>query len=231
MNVKVTVDLKGWNHVVKALATMSGKDLKEVVDAETSEILSQASNRKSTKMADKKDLVGREMPVGLNFIGYTGNKKGYTVKAGKAGISKTTTYLLHHRLPFRVWNYIQQRTKDTTQEAFGNVGLAKGQFAHFFDVLKLPSPKKNFHRQAINFIKIRRNRLNGKVQAKKVGVGKEYANTFRSDLSKSIRFGGSARSLKSVMKARLKKFQTAIKKGTFKEIKKRTRAYPLIFGN
>ena len=230
MNMKVTVDLKGWKYVVEALAKMSGKDLKTVVDAETSEILSQASNRKSTKVADKTNVVAQEYPVGLNFIGYQGNKKGYTVKAGKAGISKTTTYYLEHRLPNAVWQYISQKTKDKTQEAFGNVGLNKGQFAHFFDGLKLPTPKKGFPGQATNFLKLRRSRLSGKTEFRKRGVGKEYHNFFRSDLSKAIRFGGSAKSLKSVMRARLTKFKTAIKKGTFKEIKKRTRAYPLIFG-
>jgi uncharacterized ubiquitin-like protein YukD len=230
MRMKVTVDLKGWNHVVNALATMSGKDLKSVVDAETSEILAQSSNRKSTKIADKTGVVSREYPVGLNFIGYTGNKKGFTVKAGKAGITKTTTYYLEHRLPDAVWNYIFQKTKDETQEAFGNVGLNKGQFAHFHDGLKLPSPKKGFQTQALNFLKLRRTRLNGKTEFRQRGVGKEYENFFRSNLSNAIRFGGSARSLKSVMRARLNKFKNAIKKGTFKEIKKRTRAYPLIFG-
>jgi len=230
MNVKVTVDLKGWSSVVDGLRRISGKDYKDIVDAETSEMLMQASNRKSTKMADKTDLVSREMPVNQYFLGYLGNKQGYTVKAGKAGISKTTTYYLHHKLPNRVWNYILSRTKDETQEGFGNIGLNKGQFLLMHQMLKLPSPTKSFHTQAQRFVQLRSSRIKGRVSASKHGVGKDYYNEFRSNLGQSIRFGGSARSLKAVMRARLKKFKKAIEKGTFREIKKRTRAYPLIFG-
>jgi hypothetical protein len=230
MNVKVTVDLKGWKSVVDGLRRISGKDYKDIVDAETAEILMQSSNRKSTKIGDKTDLVQREMPVNTMFIGYSGNKQGYTVKAGKAGITKTTTYYLHHRLPNKVWNYIFQKTKAETQEGFGNIGLNKGQFLLMHQMLKLPTPTKQFQTQAKRFVQLRSSRIKKYVHTSQSGTGKKYLNTFQSNLGQAIRFGGSARSLKSVMKARLKKFQKAIEKGTFREIKKRTRAYPLIFG-
>lgn len=230
MRVIVKTDIKGWSSVVDGLVRISGKDYKDIIDAETSEILSQSSNRKSTKMADKTKVVSNLMPVGTFFLGYQGNKLGYTIKAGKAGVTKDTTYYLQNRLPFKVWDYIKTKTKKKTQEVFGNVGLAKGQFLHFHKSLGLPPPKKDFPKQAHNFLKLRRSRITNKVGQSKKGIKKEYLITFTSLLSKANSFGGSAKSLKSVMRARVRKFQTAIKKGTFREIKKRTRAYPLIFG-
>lgn len=229
MKVTVKTDIKGWKNVVSGLKRISGKDYKDIVDAETSEILSQSSNRKGTKIADKTRLVGNEYPVDLIFIGYRGNKKAYTVKAGNAGLSKTTTFYLEHRLPNMVWDYIKTKTHDRTKEAFGNVGLNKGQFQYIHQLLKLPTPTKAFPKSASNFLSVRKSRITKYIETRKTGTGKEYANEFRSNLSKSIRFGGSGKSLKSVMKGRLRKFKTAIEKGTFKEIKKRTRAYPLIF--
>lgn len=229
MIVTVKTEIKGWNSVVKGLKKISGKDYKDIIDAETSEILSQTSNRKATKMADKTKLVRNMMPYGENFIGYTGNKLGYTVKSGEAGLEKTTTFYLKNRLPNRIWFYILRKQFKKTKEHFGNVGLNKGQFLLFHDILRLPKPKKDFPRQAKNFYKLRKNRIHSRTSATRKGSGKKHEVSFQSNLGLAITFGKSARSLKSVMRARAKKYFKAVEKGTLENIKKRTRAYPLIF--
>lgn len=228
--IKVKTDIKGWKSVVHGLQKISGKDFAEIIEAETSEIVAQSSNRKATKMADKTKLVRNMMPHGENFIGYTGNKLGYTVKAGEAGLTKDTTFYLKNRLPNKIWFYIVRKQFKKTKEHFGNIGLNKGQFYLFHDVLKLPEPKKDFQRQAKNFYRLRRNRISDKAFATKIGEGKKFEIRFQSNLGLAISFGKSASSLKSVMRARAKKYFKAIEKGTLDSIKKRTRAYPLIFG-
>ena len=52
----------------------------------------------------------------------------------------------------------------------------------------------------------------------------------RSNLSKALRFGRGATNFKSVMKGRVRKIERALGKGILQDIKKRSRAYPLIFG-
>jgi len=51
-----------------------------------------------------------------------------------------------------------------------------------------------------------------------------------SRLSKILSFGKGPSNFKSVMKGRVRKFENALAKGVLKDIKKRTRQYPLIFG-
>lgn len=222
------VEIEGWQSVVKGLSKIYGKDYKDIIESETAEILGQSSKRKATKIAEKKSVVARLMPIGIWFVGYEGDKRSYTVKAGKAGLNKTTTYYLSNRLPNKVWDYILSKTKGTTKEHFGNIGLNKGQFTLIGDMLGLPEPSRGYDSQSERFVQLRSKRIKDKIKTRSVNQHKDFYIEFRSDVSDAIRFGGSAKALKSVMKARVKKFVTAIKKGTFREIKKRTRAYPLI---
>ena len=226
------IDITGWKKVVKELQKIKGGTYKEILNAECAEILSQTANRKSTKLASKDKIVRRQSPVNVIFLGYKGGKEAYTVKDGQAGVKKQTTYYLHNRLPDRVWNYIYTRTRAKTQEAFGNFGLNKGQFYLMNQILGLPGgQKKPFPPEAKRFINLRKSRISNRVFAHTRGKNdKKYTIEVESKLSRAISFGGGAKNFKSVMKGRVRKFEQALAKGVLADIKKRTRAYPLIFG-
>lgn len=225
------IDITGWKKVVKELQKIKGGTYKEILDAECAEILGQTANRKSTKVADKSKIVGRHRPVNTFFLGYSGKKEAYTMKQGQAGVTKQTTYYLHHKLPNAVWSYIDARTKKHTQEKFGNWGLNKGQFYLMSKLINLPKPKKGFPKEVERFLSLRRNRIAGNVFAHTRGKNdKKYTIEVESRLSKVISYAGGAKNFKSVMKGRVRKFEQALAKGVLQDIKKRTRAYPLIFG-
>lgn len=230
--VNQKMDITGWKKVVKELKKIKGGTYKDILNAECSEILSQTANRKSTKLASKDKIVGRHSPVNVFFLGYQGKKEAYTIKGGQAGVDKQTTYYLHNRLPDNVWNYILTKTKARTQEAFGNFGLNKGQYYMMNKLLGLPGgTKKPYPKEAQRFYGLRKNRISNKVFAHTRGKNdKQYTIEVESKLSKMITFGGGARNFRSVMKGRVRKFEQALAKGVLQDIKKRTRAYPLIFG-
>ena len=97
--IVVKTDFKGWKKVVKELKKIKGGTYKEIIRKECAEILSQTTNRKTTKMAKKPDIVARKMPVRVYFEGFKGSKEAYTLKEGEGGVTKQTTYYLGHRLP------------------------------------------------------------------------------------------------------------------------------------
>ena len=76
------------------------------------------------------------------------------------------------------------------------------------------------------------NNLSNEIQSirKEVGENSEKNRLeLESKLSKILTFGNGAKNFKNVMKGRVRKFEKALGKGVMDDIKKRTRAYPLIF--
>ena len=59
---------------------------------------------------------------------------------------------------------------------------------------------------------------------------RNYKIILESRLGRMVSFGGGARNVKSIMRGRVRKFEKALEKGVLEDVKKRTRAYPLIFG-
>jgi len=225
------IDIKGWNKVIKELQKIKGGTYKDILRAECAEILSQTANRKSTKVADKAKIVGRHSPISIFFLGYMGRKQAYTVKEGEGGVTKQTTYMLKYKMPNSVWSYILGKTKKKTQEKFGNWGLNKGQFALMAQKLGIKTGGKPFPNEAQRFLQLRKNRIQNKVFAKDGGKkDRKYKIEVESILSKILSFGKGPSNFKSVMKGRVRKFENALAKGVLKDIKKRTRQYPLIFG-
>ena len=226
----VKTDFKGWKNVVKQLQKIRGGTYKDILRAECAEILSITAHRKGTKVADKSKIVGRHSIVDVYFLGYVGKKEAYTLKEGEGGVTKQTTYYLRHRLPEKVWNYILPKTKKRTQEQFGNYGLNRGQFYLMSKILNLKKPPKGFPDEAKRFLGLRENRIRHKVFAKEFGKNdRKYGIEIESRLSKVISYAGGAKTFKSVMRSRVKKFERALAKGVLQDIKKRTRQYPLIF--
>ena len=225
-------DIKGWKNVVKQLQKIKGGTYKDILRAECAEILSITARRKSTKLADKTKIVGRHSIVDVYFLGYVGKKEAYTLKEGEGGVTKQTTYYLRHRIPTKVWNYILPKTKKRTQKHFGNYGLNKGQFYLMSKILNLKSPPKGFPDEAKRFLGLRGNTIRHKVFTKEFGKNdRKYGIELESRLSKVISYGNGAKNFKSVMRSRVKKFETALAKGVMKDIKKRTKQYPLVFSN
>lgn len=229
--IKQKMNIDGWHKVVKELQKIKGGTFKEILRAECAEILSQTSNRKTTKVADKSKIVGRHSPVNVYFLGYKGKKEAYTLKEGEAGLEKQTTYYLFHKLPNPVWNYILPKTKKRTQKHFGNYGLNKGQFYFMAKMLNIKTGGKPFPDEAKRFYQLRRNVISNNVYAFDSGKNdKKYKIELSSTLSKVLSFCGGAKNFRNVMKGRVRKFEQALGKGVLKDVKKRTRAYPLIFG-
>tara|TARA_B100002019_G_scaffold291673_1_gene312530 strand:- start:2865 stop:3569 length:705 start_codon:yes stop_codon:yes gene_type:complete len=229
--IVVKTDFKGWKKVVKELKKIKGGTYKEILRKECAEILSQTTNRKTTKMAKKPDIVKRKMPVRVYFEGFKGGKEAYTLKEGEGGVTKQTTYYLGHRLPNPVWDFIYSKTYARTKESVPNKGLNKGQFFLMSKKLRLPIPKKGFHGEAQKFVNRRENVISNKVFAKEKGKkDRNYKIELESRLSQVVSFGGGAKNLKNIMRGRVRKFEKALEKGILQDVKKRTRAYPLIFG-
>lgn len=228
--VNQKIDITGWNKVVKELQKIKGGTYKEILKSECAEILQQTANRKSTKLADKSKIVGRHMPVKVYFMGYKGKKEAYTLKVGEAGVKKQTTYFLAHRLPNPVWDYISAKVLVRTDYAYKNYGLNKGQFYLMAKKLGINKGSKSFPDASKDFVQSRANIISNKVFAYESGKkDKKYKIELESKLSKILSFGNGAKNFKNVMKGRVRKFEKALGKGVMNDIKKRTRAYPLIF--
>ena len=222
-------DIKGWQTIVKELQKIKGGSFKDILRKEVTEVLAQTANRKSTKIADHVSIVNYFMPYGTYFKGIMGKKKGYTLKSGEAGIGRQKTYLLTRRLPNHIWNYILDKQNKRVKSPYNNVGLNKGQFAYMAKALNMPLSK--FNTSAKNFLNKSQTTISGNVFAEEKGkTEKEYKIIVKSNLTKAIRFGKGATNFRSVMKGRVRKIERALAKGILKDIKKRTRAYPLIFG-
>lgn len=224
------IDITGWNKTIRGLQKIKGGTFKDILNAECAEILSITANRKATRSASREKIVKRHMSVNTFFLGYKGGKEAYTLKSGEAGVTKQTTYYLHHKLPNKVWNYILPKMQKRTQKHFGNYGLNKGQFALMASKLGFGNFSKPFPSEANRFLKLRRNVIDSKVLANTKGKNDlTYKITLESYLSKVISFAGGAKTFKSVMRSRVKKFEKALGKGVMQDIKKRTKQYPLIF--
>ena len=226
--IKQKVDITGWKTIIKELQKIKGGSFKNIIRKEANEVLKQTANRKSTKLAKHSAIVAYLMPWGASVGGYMGKKKGYTLKSGEAGVSRQTTFLLTHRLPNNIWNYIVQKQTKKTKPALDNVGLNKGQFAYMAKLLNMPT--SGFNSYANSFLSKSQNEVAGRVFAEEKGKrDSEYKIIVRSNLSKALRFGRGATNFKSVMKGRVRKIERALGKGILQDIKKRSRAYPFVF--
>nr|BAR32858.1 hypothetical protein [uncultured Mediterranean phage uvMED] len=224
------IDIKGWKTIIKELQRIKGGSYKDIIKAEAGEVLRQTTNRKSTKLARHEAIVNYLMPWGSPFGGYMGKKKGYTLKSGEAGVSRQTTYLLTHRLPNNIWNYIVQKQTKKVQNPYDNVGMNKGQFAYMAKLLRLPNGTNGFDGSANKYIQKSPDEVKENTFAKERGKkDSQYSILVGSNLSKVLRFGRGASNFKSVMKGRARKMERALAKGILNDIKKRTRAYPMIF--
>lgn len=227
--IKQKVDITGWKTIIKELQKIKGGSFKNIIRKEANEVLKQTANRKSTKVANHSSIVSYLMPYGASIGGYMGKKKGYTLKSGEAGVSRQTTYLLTHRIPNNIWNYIVQKQAKKSGLALDNVGLNKGQFAYMAKLLNMPT--SGFNSYANSFLSKSQSKIASKVFAQEKGkTDSNYKIIVRSNLSKALRFGRGATNFKSVMKGRVRKIERALGKGILQDIKKRSRAYPLIFG-
>ena len=228
--VNQKIDITGWKKVIKELQKIKGGSYSDIIKSECAEILQQTANRKSTKVADIPKLVGRHMPVKVYFMGYKGRKEAYTIRSGEAGVTKQTTYFLAHRMPNAVWDYIHTRTQERTREHFGNVGLNKGQFYLMAKMLGISKGSKSFPDSAKKFVQSKGNTISNKVFAYTSGKNdKKYKIEVGSSLSKVLSYGNGAKNFRNVMKGRVRKFEKALAKGVMQDVKKRTRAYPLLF--
>ena len=153
------IDIKGWKKVIKELQKIKGGTYKEILRAECAEILSQTANRKSTLVADKPKIVGRHMPINLYFLGFMGRKEAYTVKEGQGGAKEQKTYMLSYRMPNSIWQYIEKRTREKTQEKFGNFGLNKGQFYLMAKKLGIKTGGKPFPSESQRFLSLEKTEL------------------------------------------------------------------------
>lgn len=224
------IDSTGWKSTISQLKKISGKTYAEVLLAEASEITANVSARKSVLEADKAKIVGHHMPVDIYLLGYVGKKLAYTLKEGEVeGVEKQTTYYLKNRLRKPVWDYIYQKTKKRTIKKFKNYGLNKGQMYLMNKMLNLSSPKKKFPESAKKFYSMSKQVIQKKIYASAWGFGKSFKIKLESKLSKMLTFGKMPQAYRSVLKARVRKFEKALGKGVMSDIKKRTRAYPLLF--
>jgi hypothetical protein len=232
MNPNLTIkkfDFEGWNKVIKELSRISGKSFKEIIRLEAGEILHAASKSKMTKLGSIKNIAENWLPLTVNWGGYVGKKYAYTLKAGEAGVEKNTTYLLRHKIKPSVWEYIKNKQLDSVKERGARVGMNKGQFLAMSKLLGLRSSKP-FPQEAKSFYNKRKNTISKRVYALERGKGKKYEIEVGSYLSELFKYAGSGKALKNTVRNRYNKFKRAMTKGTLNEVKKRTRAYPLIFG-
>ena len=108
--------------------------------------------------------------------------------------------------------------------------MGKGQFAYMAKLLRLPAGINGFDGSANRFIQKSSDEISGKVFAKERGNNdSSYSIEVGSKLSKVLRFGKGASNFRNVMKGRVKKIERALAKGILNDVKKRTRAYPMVF--
>jgi hypothetical protein len=220
----VQVEDYKFGRVVRELMKLSGKDFRTVIRAEAAHILSGAMS--STKVGSIKKIVRNQMPIGMRYSRATGSKE-----FGKIGSS---FYYLGGKQKDQNWSQLIDNRIKRTDKALENRGLTASQFYLMSQMLglKLPRPPRNkavskgSHSKIKKFLNPHEKNLSkDEYQLILQSSSPMNANTGRTP--SKFKSAGSVILAKTSGRAKL--FSRAVRNEFLKDIKFRTKYYPLLF--
>ena len=216
------IQIQKFESIIRELMKISGKSFKKVILAEGGHVL--AGAMRGTRTANIKRIVTHQMPIGQKFNRYVGEKE-----FGKLG---SNWHSLKARHPPQRWQELINNRENRTEKILGNRGITASQFFIMSKMLKIKLPKlpakavqNSSHNKIKRFLKPR-----------KKGFGSMYSLIFESNIKGSSWTGKKPSKFKSAkyvltnkVAGRTKMYSRAINKQFLKEIKFRTKNYPLLF--
>ena len=219
---QIEVERYKFGRIVRELMKMSGKTFREVIRAETGQVLSGAMN--ATKVGSKKKIIEHQMPIGMKYQRATGQKK--------FGKINGRFYYLGGRQRNENYSQLIENRQRRTDSGLQNRGLAASQFYLMSKMLnlKLPRPPRN---QAI--VNQSHNKFRKFLSPKEINNSKDdytivlESNTKANTWTGGGKFKSAGLTLQNKVSGRAKMFTQAIRKEFIKDIKFRTKNYPLLF--
>jgi hypothetical protein len=226
MSKRSSVQVEDWKfgRVVAELMKISGKSFREVIRAEAAQILS--GTMTSTRVASIKKIVAQQMPIGFKHSRNRGNKK-----FGKIG---GRFYYLGGRQKGENWEQLLQNRIRRTDKILANRGVTAGQFYVMSQMLKLKLPKPPRNKAILN---PNHSKISRYLNPREINKSKDnYTLFLESSMNVNANTGGNGTKFKSAglvitqkVSGRAKLFSRAVRNEFLKDIKFRTRYYPLLF--
>lgn len=226
MEVSYQVNIKGFETACRALSKISGRSMKDVVEAEVTKILDRTIDytRQSTPNKIKNRFNTAQFsfqPPGL----YAPKTREGVLARARATRSKNgdLLYYLQNRYPTALWHQIESRRQKSLQKKLKAIGLAKKSWWNIGRLLQLPVKAGRF----INAIATTGRDYPEDIQVKKsVNEGEIAIGFINAQPTVQLPSVAGGRALQSAVNGRVKYFTTNVKKGVFDSLKNIARAYP-----